>query len=85
MCLNLLQNLTYETPAAENLLISSHLVYLKVANQTLSCSKKITYHPDPEFTSFTAAWVGNNIQIVIQVGIVSKSLTDHYVCLDIYY
>ncbi|KAK7895959.1 hypothetical protein WMY93_021284 [Mugilogobius chulae] len=45
------QNITYTSLPAENTLTST--VFLKVANQTLNCSKPITYLPDPLFTSYT--------------------------------
>ncbi|XP_005951496.2 plexin-C1 [Haplochromis burtoni] len=58
------QNLTYDSPAA--LSISSSTVYLKVANETLTCSRKLSYYPDPEFTSFTATRTGKDVHITIQ-------------------
>ncbi|KAL3976653.1 hairy and enhancer of split 2/6/7 [Sarotherodon galilaeus] len=58
------QNLTYDSPEA--LSISSSTVYLKVANETLTCSRKLSYYPDPEFTSFTATRTGEDVRITIQ-------------------
>ncbi|XP_035985880.1 plexin-C1-like [Fundulus heteroclitus] len=58
--------LIYETPAVKNDRISSSTVFLKIANQTLACSTKITYYPDPEFTSFTAVSAEQKMQISIQ-------------------
>ncbi|XP_030576389.1 plexin-C1 [Archocentrus centrarchus] len=61
------QTLTYDTPAAENTpKISSSSVFLKVANQTLVCSTKLSLYPDPEFTSFTATRTGEDVHITIQ-------------------
>ncbi|MED6281837.1 hypothetical protein CHARACLAT_025985 [Characodon lateralis] len=60
------QNLTYETPAAKNTDFSSSVVFLKVANQTLTCRTEIAYYPDPEFTSFTAVREGEAVRIVVQ-------------------
>ncbi|XP_061570692.1 plexin-C1 [Cololabis saira] len=59
------QSLTYETPAAGQTIPSS-FVRLKVANQTLACSITLTYHPEPQFTSFTSARTGEDIRIIIQ-------------------
>ncbi|XP_074481400.1 plexin-C1 isoform X2 [Sebastes fasciatus] len=59
------QNLTYDTPAAEEG-ISSSSVFLKVANETLACPTTITYYPDPEFTSFTCTRTGDDVLITIQ-------------------
>ncbi|XP_073337248.1 plexin-C1-like [Pagrus major] len=60
------QNLIYNTPAAPtNGIFISH-VSLKVANETLACSPTITYYPDPEFISFTAARTGDDVRITIQ-------------------
>lgn len=42
-------------------------VSMKVANETLACSKPIIYYPDPKFTSFTSTKTGQNIRITIQV------------------
>ncbi|XP_069556198.1 plexin-C1 [Brachyistius frenatus] len=61
------QSFTYETPAAEttqDVFIST--VSLKVANRTLTCSTKVTYYPEPEFTSFTSTRTGNDVRITIQ-------------------
>ncbi|XP_074553927.1 plexin-C1 [Halichoeres trimaculatus] len=61
-----LHNLTYDSPAAENVHGTfSSTLSLKVANESLPCST-ITYHPDPEFTSFTATKKGNDVLITIQ-------------------
>ncbi|XP_037552062.1 plexin-C1-like [Nematolebias whitei] len=60
------KSLTYETPAAENAQSSGNVVFLKVANQTLTCPTKISYYPDPEFTGFTVVRTGNDIRITIQ-------------------
>ncbi|XP_022077940.2 plexin-C1-like [Acanthochromis polyacanthus] len=59
------QKLTYDSPAAEKW-ISSSTVYLKVANQTLACSTRITYYPDPEFTKFTSVRTGDDVLITIE-------------------
>lgn len=68
MYLNSLQSLSYDTPEAEStLMISSSTVFLKAANETLACSLNITYHPEPEFTSFTAIRTGNNVRITLKV------------------
>lgn len=40
---------------------------LRVANQTLACSSQLTYHPDPEFTSYTAIKTGNDLRVTIEV------------------
>ncbi|KAM4711719.1 plexin-C1 [Anableps anableps] len=60
------QNLVYETPAAKNAQDSSSIVRLKVANETLECSTRITYYPDPVFSSFKAVKEGKDVRIVIQ-------------------
>uniref|UniRef100_A0AAX7TIF1 Sema domain-containing protein n=1 Tax=Astatotilapia calliptera TaxID=8154 RepID=A0AAX7TIF1_ASTCA len=61
------QSLSYDTPEAEStLMISSSTVFLKAANETLACSLNITYHPEPEFTSFTAIRTGNNVRITLK-------------------
>ncbi|KAJ8006824.1 hypothetical protein DPEC_G00111230 [Dallia pectoralis] len=41
-------------------------VFLRVANQTLPCSSQLTYHHDPQFTSFTATRTGNDLRITIE-------------------
>ncbi|XP_023807906.1 plexin-C1 isoform X2 [Oryzias latipes] len=41
-------------------------VYMKVANKTLECPKKIIYYPDPKFTNFKDAGKGNDVQVIIQ-------------------
>uniref|UniRef100_A0A3P8U4N1 Plexin C1 n=1 Tax=Amphiprion percula TaxID=161767 RepID=A0A3P8U4N1_AMPPE len=61
------QKLTYDSPAATNNPgISRSTVFLKVANQTLACSTKIIYYPDPEFTKFKPTRTGDDVQIIIQ-------------------
>lgn len=57
-------NLTYTSPAAGNPL--SSIVFLKVANQTLNCSKTIRYLPDPVFTSYTSTRTGGDASIIIE-------------------
>ncbi|KAM6895785.1 plexin-C1 [Xenentodon cancila] len=59
------QTLTYETPAAKET-TSSSSVLLNVANQTLACSTTLTYHPNPQFTSFTSTRTDDNIRFIIQ-------------------
>ncbi|XP_014831240.1 PREDICTED: plexin-C1-like [Poecilia mexicana] len=59
------ENLTYDTPTAENGQICCSTVFLKVANQTVACLVKLTYLPDPEFTSFTTERLGNDVHVVI--------------------
>uniref|UniRef100_UPI0037E7CA1D plexin-C1-like n=1 Tax=Semicossyphus pulcher TaxID=241346 RepID=UPI0037E7CA1D len=60
------QKLTYDSPAAENTQrIFSSTLSLKVANVTLACSK-LTYYPDPEFTSFSSTRTGDDLRITIQ-------------------
>ncbi|XP_067437509.1 plexin-C1-like isoform X2 [Thunnus thynnus] len=59
------QNLTYDTPAAENTQeVFTSNVFMKVANETVTCSTSITYYPDPEFTSFTSTRTGNNEHMI---------------------
>lgn len=65
-----LQKLTYETRAAESMRTFTSDVLLKVANETLPCLAKITYHPDPEFISFTNTKTGDDLRITIQVMLV---------------
>ncbi|XP_018558410.1 plexin-C1 isoform X1 [Lates calcarifer] len=61
------QNLTYDTPAAENSQRTfTSTVFLRVANETLSCSDKITYYPDPEFTGFSPIRIGDDVRITIE-------------------
>lgn len=43
------------------------LVYFKVANQTVSCNKSITYYPNPSFSNFTTTKTGDAVRITIQV------------------
>ncbi|XP_076006694.1 plexin-C1-like [Genypterus blacodes] len=62
-----LQFLTYDTPPTTN----SHetftsAMYLKIANETLSCSTSITYLPDPEFLSFSSVRTGKDLHVTIQ-------------------
>ncbi|XP_026182128.1 plexin-C1 isoform X2 [Mastacembelus armatus] len=59
------ESLTYDTPAAQHTQEVS-TVSVKVANETLACSTKITYHPDPEFTHFTSTKKGDNVHIIIE-------------------
>ncbi|CAL9683001.1 unnamed protein product [Knipowitschia caucasica] len=58
------QNISYTSPAAEKLL--SSIVFLKVANETLTCLRPITYLPDPVFTSYTSTRTGGDARITIQ-------------------
>ncbi|XP_040002696.1 plexin-C1 isoform X2 [Xiphias gladius] len=61
------QNLTYDTPAAENIQGTfTSTVFVKVANETLPCSTSITYYPEPEFTSFTPTKTGDDVRITIE-------------------
>ncbi|XP_047431416.1 plexin-C1-like isoform X2 [Mugil cephalus] len=61
------QKLSYDTPAAlRPQTTSSSTVYLKVANQSLACSTKITYYPDPVFTSFSFTRTGDGFRVTIQ-------------------
>ncbi|CAK6959864.1 Hypothetical predicted protein [Scomber scombrus] len=59
------QNLIYDTPAAENTkgTFTSN-VFLKIANETLTCSTSITYHPDPEFISYTSTRSRNDVHMI---------------------
>ncbi|XP_053200173.1 plexin-C1-like [Scomber japonicus] len=59
------QNLIYDTPAAENTkgTFTSN-VFLKTANETLTCSISIAYHPDPEFISFTSTRMRNGVHMI---------------------
>ncbi|XP_071242729.1 plexin-C1-like isoform X1 [Salvelinus alpinus] len=41
-------------------------VSLRVTNQTLACSSQLTYHPDPDFTSYTAIKTGNDLRVTIE-------------------
>ncbi|XP_061570601.1 plexin-C1-like [Cololabis saira] len=59
------QTLTYESPAAGTG-VSDISVFLRVANQTLVCSTKLTYYPDPEFTSFKSVREGDVVYITTQ-------------------
>ncbi|XP_040029319.2 plexin-C1 isoform X2 [Gasterosteus aculeatus] len=59
------QNLTYDTPAADQKTLGS-TVLLKVANQTVACSTTIDYYPDPEFTSFSSIRTGEDVRITLQ-------------------
>ncbi|KAL3976752.1 phosphatidylinositol-3,4,5-trisphosphate 5-phosphatase 2 [Sarotherodon galilaeus] len=58
------QYLTYDSPAARS--FSSSTLFVKLANQTLACSTKLSYVPDPEFTSFTATRTGEDVHITIK-------------------
>ncbi|XP_071358916.1 plexin-C1 isoform X2 [Trachinotus anak] len=61
------QNLTYDTPAAGSTQGTfNSTVFLKVANETLPCSRSITYYPDPVFTSFASTSKGDDVRIVIE-------------------
>ncbi|XP_047431419.1 plexin-C1-like [Mugil cephalus] len=61
------QKLSYDTPAAlRPQTTSSSTVYLKVANQSLACSTKITYYPDPVFTTFSFTRTGDGFRVTIQ-------------------
>ncbi|KAL3976750.1 hypothetical protein ACER0C_020239 [Sarotherodon galilaeus] len=59
-----LQYLTYDSPAARS--FSSSTLFVKLANETLACSTKLSYVPDPEFTSFTVIRTGEDVRITIQ-------------------
>lgn len=61
------ETLWYHTPLFEhiNQAVTS-TVSLRVANQTLACSSQLTYHPDPEFTSYTAIKTGNDLRVTIE-------------------
>ncbi|XP_068443123.1 plexin-C1-like [Clinocottus analis] len=59
------QNLTYDTPAADEK-VSSSTVFLRVANETLPCPTIIKYYPDPEFTTFTSTRTGDDVRVTIQ-------------------
>ncbi|XP_063073771.1 plexin-C1 [Engraulis encrasicolus] len=41
-------------------------VDVSVGNQSVRCSQKLSYLPNPQFTGFTATPTGNNLDIVIQ-------------------
>ena len=43
-------------------------VMLIVGNYSVTCRVKLTYHPDPHFTSFTTTRTGKDMSVVIQVG-----------------
>ncbi|XP_056878572.1 plexin-C1 isoform X1 [Takifugu flavidus] len=58
-----LQILTYHTP--ESFGAPSRDVLLRVVNETLPCSN-ITYHPDPEFTSFTTVNIQGGVRVTMQ-------------------
>lgn len=45
-----------------------------VANQTLNCSKLITYYPDPEFSNFTTTRVADSIVVTIQVRLLQSRM-----------
>ncbi|XP_033934707.1 plexin-C1 isoform X1 [Pseudochaenichthys georgianus] len=59
------QNLTYESPAAGKG-VSAVKVFLKVGNKSLPCHKTMSYHPEPEFISFTSTVTGEDLRITIQ-------------------
>ncbi|XP_054911469.1 plexin-C1-like [Poeciliopsis prolifica] len=59
------ETLSYDTPTTENSQISCSTVFMKVANQTVACLVKLTYYPDPEFTSFTTERQGNDTRILL--------------------
>ncbi|XP_055793768.1 plexin-C1-like isoform X2 [Salvelinus fontinalis] len=61
------ETLWYHTPLFEhiNQAVTS-TVSLRVANQTLACPSQLTYHPDPEFTSYTAIKTGNDLRVTIE-------------------
>lgn len=59
-----LQVLTYKTPEGSG--VSRTEVRLRVANQTLPCCD-LTYHPDPEFGSFTTLKTKDSVRVTIQV------------------
>ncbi|KAI4791238.1 hypothetical protein KUCAC02_034126, partial [Chaenocephalus aceratus] len=61
------QNLTYESPAAGKG-VSAVKVFLKVGNKSLPCHKTMSYHPEPEFISFTSTVIGEDLRITIQEG-----------------
>lgn len=63
----LLQNLIYDTPAAEYNGIFTSSIFVKVANETLACSTTMTYYPDPEFISFTPIRRKDNVYIIVEV------------------
>ncbi|XP_072311085.1 plexin-C1 [Eucyclogobius newberryi] len=58
------QNITYTAPPADSPL--SSVVFLKVANQTLNCSRPITYLSDPVFTSYTSTKTLDDTLIIIE-------------------
>ncbi|XP_061523373.1 plexin-C1 isoform X3 [Phycodurus eques] len=61
------RNLTYQTPAAASTRsVFSSDIYLKVANETLACWQSIAYHPDPQFTGFTATRRGDDVRVAVQ-------------------
>ncbi|XP_036374244.1 plexin-C1 [Megalops cyprinoides] len=53
----------YQTPASGDETVKG--VRLKVANKTINCPP-LTYHADPEFTSFTATPTGDDLRITIK-------------------
>ncbi|XP_055761534.1 plexin-C1-like isoform X2 [Salvelinus fontinalis] len=57
--------LWYHTPPFEHI-NQPVTVSLRVTNQTLACSSQLTYHPDPEFTSYTAIKTGNDLRVTIE-------------------
>lgn len=67
-----LQILTYHAP--ESFGAPSREVLLRVVNETLPCSN-ITYHPDPEFTSFTTVNILGGVRVTMQVTASALKLT----------
>uniref|UniRef100_A0A096M0Z7 Sema domain-containing protein n=1 Tax=Poecilia formosa TaxID=48698 RepID=A0A096M0Z7_POEFO len=61
------RTLIYKTPPFKASKQNRHGVYIKVANETLSCSAEIFHYPDPQFISFRAKRTGDNIKITILV------------------
>ncbi|XP_010898435.4 plexin-C1 isoform X1 [Esox lucius] len=60
--------LWYHTPpygVEEDLPVTTS-VSLRVANQTLACASQLTYHHDPQFTSFTTTRTGNDLRVTIE-------------------
>ncbi|XP_071400026.1 plexin-C1, partial [Centroberyx affinis] len=59
--------LSYITPPAGNTRgVLTSASSMRVANQTLSCSTNFTYHPDPEFTSFSSTGTRDGLRVTIQ-------------------
>ncbi|CAI5637147.1 unnamed protein product [Oreochromis niloticus] len=75
------QYLTYDSPAARS--FSSSTLFVKLANETLACSTKLSYVPDPEFTSVTATRTGEDVHITIKCIVEAKETwtnTDFFTC-----